>query len=372
MARWTKWFTPVALMPNERVQLRKRESLRLRGLGWAALFCSFLALLVFSLCVGVAARGWQESVDLAVRTALILLLIFALPALLVLYAAWLDNRYVLSAQKLCRRQGIFGRLERWLRLPFNQSAAPASDSLDCVQIWRVSVESAPWPASWFDFGNVVVSTRNQARALVMQHMPHPHLVAGEIMRYARRASGSGGAGEGELITRRYRASLAWLSLRTAPGLLLLWASVMAWFGLRLTAWLGAGTLWAAFKYLVPIWLVFAAGGVISFLRWYYCVYLITDRRVVSRKGLLTVNQVDLRLEEVVSASVTQAGLRRYIDVGTVQVNTAGHSGNVTMLNISEPGLARQIILDTQERLRQQRQQVEFGEIRGRLVRALRL
>ncbi len=148
--------------------------------------------------------------------------------------------------------------------------------------------------------------------------------------------------------------------------------MLFWLSLKLATWLtpdaGGTVLTVASVLTIP----FIIGTISAILQWYYCVYLVTDRRVVGRKGIFKVKQTDLRLEEVVSATVTESGFVRYLGIGTVQVNTAGHSGSVKMVDISEADLVRQVILDIQERLRQQRVQLEFGEIRDRLVRALRL
>jgi len=372
MARWTDRFIPIAVSPDERKLLLKRESLRVRGVAWLGLAGWCLALVMFSLALAFARWGWQDNVDVAVRAIIILLMVFSLPVFLLQYSAWLDESYTLSLQRLCPRIGMFARLDRWFRRAFNRPAAAPAGGLDCTLVWRAAVEPLGRPACWFDIGNVVVSSRSQARAVVLIHMSHPHLIAEDIMRYGLQATGTATSSADAWPDRHYRPSVVWLFLITLPGQLLLWSSVMLWLGLRLVDWLAPDTLGTVLNVLsaFTILLVFLAG--LAFLRWYYCVYLVTDRRVVGRTGVLKVKQTDLRLEEVVSATVTQSGFVRYMGVGTVQVNTAGHSGSVKMADISEADLVRQVILDIQERLRQQRVQMEFGEIRGRLVRALRL
>jgi membrane protein YdbS with pleckstrin-like domain len=372
MARWTDRFIPIAVSPDERKLLLKRESLRVRGVAWLGLAGWCLALVMFSLALMLVRWGWRDDAEVAVDAVFILLLVFSLPVFLLQVSAWLDESYMLSLKRLYPRIGMFARLDRWFRRTFNQPAAAPAGGLECALVWRATVEPLGRPARWFDLGNVVVSSRTQARAVVLTHMPHPHLIAEDIMRYGLQATGAAAPSGDAWPDRSYRPSVVWLFLSTLPGQLLLWSAVMLWLGLRLTDWFAPDTLGTILTVLasLTILLVFLAG--LAFLRWYYCVYLVTDRRVVGRKGVLKVNQTDLRLEEVVSATVTQSGFVRYMGVGTVQVNTAGHSGSVKMVDISEADLVRQVILDIQERLRQQRVQMEFGEIRGRLVRALRL
>lgn len=117
--------------------------------------------------------------------------------------------------------------------------------------------------------------------------------------------------------------------------------------------------------MIPIWLI-------SFLRWWYRVYVVTDRRVIYRSGLLNVIRRDLSLDDVMTVTAVKEGLSKFLGVGHVQVMTAGLSGDVYMRHITAPDKVRELILQTQEHMRRHREQLEIEDIGKRLKETLRL
>jgi len=283
---------------------------------------------------------------------------------------WLLGTYTLGPQRIYQNSDLASAL-RGIGLG-SPLAASGGREVEFDQVSRATVEPLPGPWQWFDIGHVVISTRAQARALVLRYMHHPRSLAGEIERNAKAAAGVNG-GNGQVAPRRLWRSFAWLFVWVAPGLAFLWGCVAAWIGLRLLAAFGpdAVLLGVFIAALITAVAPFPV-AIIAFVNWWVGVYVVTNRRVVAHKGVLNVTERVLSLDDVVSASATKAGLARYLGVGNVQVNTAGPTGVVRMVNISEPDWVRQQVLEVQQRVQQSRRQIEFGEISRRLTRTLHL
>lgn len=92
---------------------------------------------------------------------------------------------------------------------------------------------------------------------------------------------------------------------------------------------------------------------INLLRWYYTVFLVTNRRVldVDLIGFLYRNIAEAELEEIQDVSHTQGGLGQIIfDYGSVFVQTAGTLQNIEMRKVPQPGKVHDIITDLQARV----------------------
>jgi membrane protein YdbS with pleckstrin-like domain len=167
-----------------------------------------------------------------------------------------------------------------------------------------------------------------------------------------------------------------LRIRGVPWVLLAAWSVflgVAWLLLRSDDipgrdWLLAfvdGALIVLLVFMLPIWLY-------TVLRWWYNILVITERRVIHRRGILNERRRTLRLDNVVTVSVTRIGLAKLLGVGDVQVKTAGPAGEILMKGVWKPDRIRQLILDTQERLRLRQGKLGMEDISGQLQTALRL
>jgi uncharacterized membrane protein YdbT with pleckstrin-like domain len=126
-----------------------------------------------------------------------------------------------------------------------------------------------------------------------------------------------------------------------------------------------GALIVLLVFMIPVWLY-------TVLQWWYQVLVVTERRVIHRRGILNERRRVLRLDNVVTVSVTKAGFEKFLGVGNVQVKTAGPTGEILMKGVVRPDKVRKIILDTQERLRLRQEQLGVGEISRQLQVALRL
>ena len=90
----------------------------------------------------------------------------------------------------------------------------------------------------------------------------------------------------------------------------------------------------------------------SFLKWYFAVFLVTNKRVmdVDLIGFLYRNVSEAQLEEIQDVSHTQGGLWQILfDYGGVYVQTAGVKQNIEILKVPHPGKVHDVITDLQAR-----------------------
>lgn len=103
--------------------------------------------------------------------------------------------------------------------------------------------------------------------------------------------------------------------------------------------------------LYIIYYLFILGfALLNFLKWYFAVFLVTNRRVmdVDLIGFLYRNVSEAQLEEIQDVSHTQGGLWQILfDYGGVYVQTAGIKQNIEILKVPHPGKVHDIITDLQ-------------------------
>lgn len=152
-----------------------------------------------------------------------------------------------------------------------------------------------------------------------------------------------------MLRRHFVTNSSWVSL-----------SVIL-FGLpflrvQMTEWLGIPDLrillpWSVFWPIVAIYYLLIIGYFwLNFLRWYYTVFLVTNKRVldVDLIGFLYRSVSEAQLEEIQEVSHAQGGLWQIIfDYGSVFVQTAGTWQNIEMRKIPHPGKVHDTITDLQ-------------------------
>ena len=74
---------------------------------------------------------------------------------------------------------------------------------------------------------------------------------------------------------------------------------------------------------------------LPFLRWRTTTYTLTDRRLVTRRGILNRHSVDLPLSRVDEVSSDRSLLDRMLGCGTLQVRTASDAGVVALVDVPE-------------------------------------
>lgn len=105
-----------------------------------------------------------------------------------------------------------------------------------------------------------------------------------------------------------------------PALFLILASAV--LGFALAALPGAGAEWGA----AALWLVYlvAVGrfSLYPYLRWLTTTYTITDRRIISRSGIISQQGHDLPLHRVLDVTYRRSFLDRLFGCGTLTLLTA--------------------------------------------------
>ncbi len=72
-------------------------------------------------------------------------------------------------------------------------------------------------------------------------------------------------------------------------------------------------------------------------------YIVTDKRIVVKSGMLSTKRTEIRIADVRGVDVTRSLWQRMIGVGTVSIGTAATAGaEIYMIDVSDP----QMIVDT--------------------------
>ncbi len=131
----------------------------------------------------------------------------------------------------------------------------------------------------------------------------------------------------------------WFFLRhiiVGTGLLVL---VLAWFGfLDDTSW----TQWLGWPLAAGL-LVYATWVVLAYLRWTYTHFVVTDRRVISRSGIVSKRGTEIPLERINNIDFSQRIFERMIGAGDLDIESAGKEGQSHFENVRHPDAVQQEI-----------------------------
>ncbi|TYL40541.1 hypothetical protein CV102_02945 [Natronococcus pandeyae] len=101
-----------------------------------------------------------------------------------------------------------------------------------------------------------------------------------------------------------------------------------------------GLLWLPVFAVLPLW---------QYARIAKTVFVITDRRLATRRGVLGVTVNSVALDRIQNTTVTQGSLGRLIGYGTVVIETAGGS-DLAFWNVDEPLAVRAELESSADRL----------------------
>lgn len=88
--------------------------------------------------------------------------------------------------------------------------------------------------------------------------------------------------------------------------------------------------------VVGVALLLLAGWVlVPFLRWYATQYVLTNRRIIVRSGLLTRRGRDMPLSRVNDVSFEKTLLERILNTGTLVVESAAESGGLRIAHVRD-------------------------------------
>jgi uncharacterized membrane protein YdbT with pleckstrin-like domain len=137
-----------------------------------------------------------------------------------------------------------------------------------------------------------------------------------------------GTDEYEVLHTRTHAKAL---LLPAAALVLVGAGVGAGAALIPGEWRPAGQVGVALAGLVlAVWWTF-----LPFLRWRTTTYTLTNRRLVSRSGIIHKTSKDLPLSRVNDVSSERSLADRLLGCGTLHVQTASEAGVVALVDVPE-------------------------------------
>jgi uncharacterized membrane protein YdbT with pleckstrin-like domain len=97
--------------------------------------------------------------------------------------------------------------------------------------------------------------------------------------------------------------------------------------------------WGVLAALVAssLWLV------VRYARWITTHFVVTDRRVIFRSGLLTKRGVEIPLDRVNTVHFTQGVFERLVGAGDLMIESGGESGQQRFTDIRQPDRVQKVI-----------------------------
>jgi uncharacterized membrane protein YdbT with pleckstrin-like domain len=131
-------------------------------------------------------------------------------------------------------------------------------------------------------------------------------------------------------------------------------SVVAIAGIVVLIVMAEGTwLWVGLGATVVLWAVLFAP---AFTRWYFTHYIITNERLIVRRGMLARHGKEIPLEVINDATFAQTVIERLLRSGDLIIESAGEQGQSSFSDIPDPeGVQSEIY-----QLRETRQMVLQG------------
>ena len=107
-------------------------------------------------------------------------------------------------------------------------------------------------------------------------------------------------------------------------------------------WLGDGFVKTTAKWILVLALLGWAGLVtIDYLRWTYTHFVLTDRRVISRSGIISKRGTEIPLERVNNIDFHQRLIDRLIGAGDLDIESAGRDGQSHFDFVRHPDMVQQ-------------------------------
>jgi uncharacterized membrane protein YdbT with pleckstrin-like domain len=96
--------------------------------------------------------------------------------------------------------------------------------------------------------------------------------------------------------------------------------------------------------------VVVATALVRYVQWRSLTYLLTDHRIVVRRGILSRFTESIALDRVQDSGVRQRLLARILRFGDVEIESAGREGSEVLRHISDPaGFSNQLLLAIEAR-----------------------
>lgn len=118
------------------------------------------------------------------------------------------------------------------------------------------------------------------------------------------------------------------------------------------------------SFAVLIWLS------VVLLRWYFRIYVLTNRRLIRREGIIWRSRNEVQLPKVQNASYSAAMLQKWVGLGSVKVETASMGPAFKMDNVRNALAISQEILRAADEAKRQRALMDEDQVRRILEKDL--
>ena len=123
-----------------------------------------------------------------------------------------------------------------------------------------------------------------------------------------------------------------------------WKHILVGGGLLIVLGVWIGPLdsknWAKIPLAVAI-LVYVAFVIVKYLTWTYTHFVLTDRRVISRSGIISKRGTEVPLDRVNNIDFSQKFWERLIGAGDLAIESAGKDGQSHFENVRHPDMVQQ-------------------------------
>lgn len=126
-------------------------------------------------------------------------------------------------------------------------------------------------------------------------------------------------------------------------------------GLALLLSDGDGAAWFAARVIVGL-LVLGTLGVFAlrYATWTTTEFVVTTERVISRKGIVAKNGIEIPLDRINTVFFEQTAFERLAGSGDLGIESAGEGGRQTFTNIRKPNMVQAEIYTQKERFEERR------------------
>ena len=109
-------------------------------------------------------------------------------------------------------------------------------------------------------------------------------------------------------------------------------------------WVGPlnSSKWAKFPIAIAI-VVYVGFVIVKYLTWTYTHFVLTDRRVISRSGIISKRGTEVPLDRVNNIDFSQRFWERLIGAGDLSIESAGKDGQSHFENVRHPDMVQQEI-----------------------------
>jgi uncharacterized membrane protein YdbT with pleckstrin-like domain len=122
-----------------------------------------------------------------------------------------------------------------------------------------------------------------------------------------------------------------------------WKHIVAGAGVLVLLFLYVGEFgWLKYPTAIAI-VVYIAFVIVKYLAWTYTHFVLTDRRVISRSGIVSKRGTEVPLDRVNNIDFSQRVWERLIGAGDLSIESAGKDGQSHFENVRHPDMVQQEI-----------------------------